>query len=411
MFLRLLILAIALAGLVLYTVLGGADFGAGLWQLTAGSGERGREIRDQAHRSIAPVWEANHVWLVFVLTVLWTGYPAFFGSVFSTLAVPLFLALLGIILRGLTYALHSATDVPRERRVIDTAFSLSSIVTPFMLGVCVGAIASGRVPVGNAAGGLWSSWTNPVSLLSGFMAVSTGAFLAAVYLAADARRSPVAGLDDAFRRRALDAAVATGILALAALGVTHHDAPPLFHGLTRGLGLAAVIVSAAAGLISITLVSRRRYGVARLAAVVAVAALLCGWAAAQRPYLLPGLTVSDAAADTTTLVALLVAVIIGGAILFPSLLFLFRLSLAGRLQPDRRGPKQTHTAGADARRPAWAGRAALACFVAGAVLLIFADDDAGHVVGVIAFAAAAVLGFTAVGPDQLAAREPEQPGA
>ncbi|WP_063627984.1 cytochrome d ubiquinol oxidase subunit II [Actinospica robiniae] len=409
MFLRLLILAIALAGLVLYTVLGGADFGAGLWQLSAGWGERGREIRDQAHRSIAPVWEANHVWLVFVLTVLWTGYPAFFGSVFSTLAVPLFLALLGIILRGLSYALHTATDVPRERRVIDTAFSLSSIVTPFMLGVCVGAIASGRVPVGNAAGGLWSSWTNSVSLLSGFMAVSTGAFLAAIYLAADARRSPVAGLDDAFRRRALDAAVATGILALAALGVAHDDAPSLFHGLTRGLGLAAVIISALAGLISITLVSRRRYAVARLAAVAAVAALLCGWAAAQRPYLLPGLTVSAAAADTTTLVALLVAVIIGGAILFPSLFFLFRLSLSGRLLPDRRGPKP-HTAGVDARRPAWAGRAALGCFVAGAVLLIFADDDAGHVVGVVAFAVAAVLGFTAVGPDQLAAQEPDRPG-
>lgn len=411
MFLRLLILAIALAGLVLYTVLAGADFGAGLWQLSAGWGERGREIRDQAHRSIAPVWEANHVWLVFVITVLWTGYPAFFGSVFSTLAVPLFLALLGIILRGLCYALHTATDVPRERRVIDTTFSISSIVTPFMLGVCVGAIASGRVPVGNAAGGLWTSWTNPVSLLSGFIAVSTGAFLAAVYLAADARRSPVAGLDEAFRHRALDAAVATGILALGALGAAHQDAPPLFHGLTTGLGLAFVIVSAAAGLISITLVTRRRYSVGRLAAVVAVAALLCGWAAAQRPYLLPGLTVSAAAADTSTLIALLVAVIIGGAILFPSLAFLFRLSLAGRLQPDRRGPRPANAAGPDARRPAWAGRAALACYVVGGVLLIFADDDAAHVIGVIAFAAAAVLGYTAVGPDQLAAREPDHSGA
>lgn len=411
MFLRLLILAIALAGLVLYTVLAGADFGAGLWQLSAGWGEHGREIRDQAHRSIAPVWEANHVWLVFVITVLWTGYPSFFGSVFSTLAVPLFLALLGIILRGLCYALHTATDVPRERRVIDTTFSISSIVTPFMLGVCVGAIASGRVPVGNAAGGLLTSWTNPVSLLSGFIAVSTGAFLAAVYLAADARRSPVAGLDEAFRRRALDAAVATGILALAALGVSHHDAPALFHGLTRGLGLAAVIVSAAAGLISITLVTRRWYAVGRLAAAVAVAALLGGWAAAQRPYLLPGLTVSAAAADTSTLIALLVAVIVGGAILFPSLAFLFRLSLAGRLQPDRRGPRPADTARPDARRPAWAGRAALACFVAGGALLVFADDDAGHVIGVIAFAATAVLGYTAVGPDQLAAREPDRTGA
>lgn len=152
MFLRLAVLAIALAGLVLYTLLAGADFGAGFWQLAAGPGERGRQIRDQAHRSIAPVWEANHVWLVLVITVLWTGYPTFFGSVFSTLAVPLFLALLGIIFRGLSYALHTATEDPRQLRVIDTTFSISSIVTPFMLGTCIGAIASRRVPVGNAAG-------------------------------------------------------------------------------------------------------------------------------------------------------------------------------------------------------------------------------------------------------------------
>ena len=246
MILDLTPLAIALVGLVLYTVLGGADFGAGFWQLLAGTGAYGREIRDHAHRAIAPVWEANLVWLILVITVLWTGYPTFFGSVFSSLAVPLFLALLGIILRGLCYALQNATEVPRERRVIDLAFSISSILTPFMLGTCIGAIASRRVPPGNAVGDPISSWTNATSLLSGAIAVSTGAFLAAVYLAADARRSPVAGIGDAFRRRALAAAVATGVLALVTLGVAHHDVPALYRGLTSGLGLAAVLVSAAA---------------------------------------------------------------------------------------------------------------------------------------------------------------------
>jgi len=405
MILRLTVLAIALAGLVLYTVLAGADFGAGFWQLAAGTGERGRDLRDHAHRSIAPVWEANHVWLVLVITVLWTGYPTFFGSVFSTLAVPLFLALLGIIFRGLCYALHTATEDPRERRVIDATFSISSIVTPFMLGACVGAIASGRVPVGNAAGNLFSSWTNATSLLSGFMAVSTGAFLAAVYLAADARRSPGAGLDKAFRGRAFAAAVVTGALALAALGVAHSDAPTLFHGLTRGLGLAAVIVSAVAALTGIGLVAVYRFGIARIAAAVAVAALLCGWAAAQRPYLLPGLTVRDAAAGNGTLIAVVVAVAIGAVVLFPSLAFLFRLSLAGRLDPDRRGPRPQHPDHEDARRPAWAGRAGLACWVIGFVLLVFSDVDAGHVIAIIAFAVAALLGLTALGPDQLAAQE------
>lgn len=409
MFLDLTPLLIALVALVLYTVLAGADFGAGFWQLLAGTGARGRAIRDHAHHAIAPVWEANHVWLILVLTVLWTCYPAFFGSVASTLAVPLFLAALGIIFRGLSYALHSATEVPRERRVIDTAFSISSVLTPFMLGTCVGAIASGRVPVGNAAGDPFTSWTNALSLISGVLAVSTGAFLAAVYLAADARRVPGdagTGLASAFRARALSSALTTGALAVAALAVAHHDAPALYRGLTSGAGLAAVIVSAAAGLGSLALVGLRRFGVARLAAAVAVAGLLAGWAAAQRPDLLPGLSVRDAAADDATLIAVLIAIAVGVVVLFPSLAFLFRLSLAGRLRPDRRGPAARHPERGDAPRPRWAARAAVACFVAGCALLVFADDDAGHAVGVAAFAATALFGYTAIGPDQLAAREP-----
>jgi cytochrome d ubiquinol oxidase subunit II len=406
MLLDLTPLLIALVALVLYTVLAGADFGAGFWQLLAGTGEHGHAIRDHAHRANAPVWEANHVWLVLVLTVLWTAYPGFFGSVCSTLAVPLFLAALGIVFRGLCYALSSATDVPRERRVIDTTFALASVLTPFMLGTAVGAIASGRVPVGNAAGNQITSWANPTSLISGALAVSTGAFLAAVYLAADARRFPGSGLADAFRTRALAAAVATGVIALAALAVVHHDAPALYTGLTSGGGLAAAIVSAAAGLAGLALVRSRRYAVARLAAAIAVAALLAGWAAAQRPDLLPGLSLRAAAADDATLTAVVIAIAVGAVILFPSLAFLFRLSLAGRLDPDRRGPVVRQPTRRDARRPRWAARAALACFVIGLVLLVFADDDAAHVVGVVAFAAAALLAFTAVGPDELAAQPP-----
>jgi cytochrome d ubiquinol oxidase subunit II len=403
MILDLIPLLIALVGLVLYTVLAGADFGAGLWQLLAGPGERGRAMRDHAHRANAPVWEANHVWLILVLTVVWTTYPTFFGSVCSTLAIPLFLAALGIVFRGLCYALHYATSVPRERRIIDTTFSISSILTPFMLGTTVGAIASGRVPVGNATGEPFSSWTNATSLISGALAVSTGAFLAAVYLAADALRGPSAELVDAFRLRAIISALVTGALALAALIVAHHDAPRLYDGLTSGLGLAAVIVSGVAGLASLGLVWLRRYSAARLAAAVAVAGLLAGWAAAQRPDLLPGLPLRAAAADDATLISVIVSIAVGGVILFPSLAFLFRLVLTGRLDPGP--PPAPHTAGPDALRPAWSGRAALACFVVGAALLVFADGNAAHAVGVIAFAATAVLAFTAIGPDQLAERD------
>lgn len=416
MFLDLTPLVIALVGLVLYTVLAGADFGAGFWQLLAGTGEHASAVRDHAHRANAPVWEANHVWLVLVLTVLWTAYPAFFGSVCSTLAVPLFLAALGIVFRGLCYALHYATTVARERRIIDTTFSISSVLAPFMLGTVIGAIASGRVPVGNAAGDPIASWTGPTCLISGALAVGTGAFLAAVYLAADASRTSVSALADAFRARALISAVTTGALALGALAIVHDDAPSLYAGLTTGAGLAAVVVSGTAGLASFALVWLRRYPAARLAAAIAVAALLAGWAAAQRPDLLPGLTVQAAAADDATMIAVIIAIGAGAVILFPSLAFLFRLTLSGRLDPGHLGTPPRHVAGPDAPRPRWAARAALAGFAAGAVLLVFADANAAHAVGVAAFAAAAIFAFTAVGPDQLAAREkpddrPSQPGS
>src|SRR5918996_3743875 len=150
-----------LVGLGLYTVLGGADFGAGFWQLFAGRGRHAERVREHAHHSMAPVWEANHVWLIFVLTVFWTAYPKAFGSIASTLAVALFIALLGIIFRGAAYALKEGAASERESGLIDTIFALSSILTPFALGAAIGGIASNRVPVGNAAGELFSSWLNP----------------------------------------------------------------------------------------------------------------------------------------------------------------------------------------------------------------------------------------------------------
>src|ERR1700722_1593612 len=186
--LQALPLVFILAGLVLYTVLAGADFGAGMWRVLAGPGERGERIRDHPHHSMGPVWEANHVWLIFVITVCWTAYPVFLGSIASTLAVPFFIAALGIIMRGASYALRSGASSSRELRFVDGAFALGSLVTPFALGTMAGGIAAERIPVGNAAGGLFSSWLNPVSILIGALAVVFSAYLAAVYLAADAAR-------------------------------------------------------------------------------------------------------------------------------------------------------------------------------------------------------------------------------
>jgi cytochrome d ubiquinol oxidase subunit II len=404
--LETVVLLFALAGLVLYTVLAGADFGAGLWQLLSGPGPHGRAIRDHAHHAMAPVWEANHVWLIFVLTVAWTAFPEVVGSVASTLTIPLSIAALGIIFRGLAYALQSATDVPHERRVIDTTFAMSSILTPYMLGAAVGAIASERVPAGNAAGDLVTSWVNPTSILTGCLAVVVGAFLAAVYLAADAARLGEADLDRTFRTRALISGVLAGALAVAGLVVLRHDARRIYDGLTSGLGLAAVIVSGVAGLGTIALVWRSKYQPARVSAAVAVAAVIAGWAAAQRPTVLPGLTLHEAAASRATLIAVIVAVLVGGIILAPSLGLLFRLMLTGRFdrpsEPAASPSDRTVRYGTPA---VGFTRLALACLLAGFVLLTVLEQGAAHVFGVIALVAAAVLAFRAVGPTDL----PESP--
>jgi cytochrome d ubiquinol oxidase subunit II len=331
-------LALALIGLVAYTVLGGADFGAGLWFLLSGRGPERDRLREQTFRAMGPVWEANHVWLIFVLVVCWTAYPVAFGSIASTLAVPLFIAALGIIMRGTTYALRSGNPTPAQDRVIGWVFSFSSVLTPFALGTAVGAIASGRVPVGNAQGDLFSSWLNPTSILIGLLAVATAAYLAAVFLAADAARRSDRTMTEAFRRRALGAGVVAGALAIGGLAVLRHDAPGLFDGLTESAGLGALLASVGAGAATLVLVGRGRFEPARYTAAVAVAAIVLGWAAAQSPTFLPGLTLEQAAADDSTLIALLVGLGIGALILVPSLFVLFRLVLVGRFDSDA-GPQ------------------------------------------------------------------------
>jgi cytochrome d ubiquinol oxidase subunit II len=398
-----------LAGLVLYVVLGGADFGAGIWQLTAGAGPGADRLRDHAHDSMAPVWEANHVWLIFVLTVLWTAYPAAFGSIASTLSVPLFLAGIGIVLRGAAYALRTGARAGRETRAIDMVFALSSLLTPFALGAAVGGIASRRVPVGNAAGHLFSSWLNPTSVMVGALAVLAAAYIAAVFLAADAVRAGEEELAERFRVRALLAGVMAGALAVGGLAVAHADAHFLYGPLVTGSGLPALIVSGAAGVATLMLVLARRYEPARYTAALAVAAIIAGWALAQQPLLLPGLTIRQAAAPHDTLVVVVVAVLGGAAILFPSLALLFRLVLGGRLGHGPAGADAGDVGGgalaAALIGPGLATRAAVACLVAGFGLLTVADAEWTHAVGVVSLLAFIGLGFVAVGPGELAAAE------
>jgi cytochrome bd ubiquinol oxidase subunit II len=398
-------LIFALIGLALYAVLAGADFGAGAWQLIAGRGPVGARIREHAHNSMASVWEANHVWLVFVLTVLWTAYPAAFGSIASTLSVPLFIAAIGIIFRGAAYALRAGTVKRGELRAIDTVFALSSILTPFALGAAVGGIASRRVPVGNAAGHLFSSWLNPTSVLVGVLAVATAAYLAAVYLAADAVRRGESQLARQFRARALSAGMLAGAVALGGLAVLHSDAAPLYHHLIYGDGLAALIVSILAGLCTLILVCLSRFEPARYTAALAVAAIIAGWALAQRPLLLSGLSIEQAAAPHNTLVAVLIAVIAGAAILFPSLALLFRLVLHGAL--DHTDPAASQSRPESQVLPASRGglpaRSAAACLMAGVGFLTVADASWAHAAGVVCLLGFVVLGFIAVAPADLAA--------
>jgi cytochrome bd ubiquinol oxidase subunit II len=341
-----LLLAILILALAAYAVLGGADFGAGFWDLTAGGAQGGARLRGLVHRSMGPVWEANHVWLIVVLVVLWTCFPHAFGPLMETLYVPLFLAAVGIIFRGTAYALRGEAASIAEARVLGAVFALSSVLTPFFLGCAIGAVASGQVPAEGDPGMPLSSWTGATALWIGALAVVTGAYVAAVFLAADSARAGTPDLTAAFRRRSLGSAALAGAMAIGGLLVIREDAPDLYDGLTSGGGLAMVVVSAVVGAVTVWLVWTNRFEAARYGSGVTVGAILAGWAFAQRPDFLPGaLSLRDAAAGDATLLATLIVLVVALLVIVPSIAMLFRLAVRGRLSepvrpivaPEERG--------------------------------------------------------------------------
>ena len=315
-------------GITAYAVLAGADFGGGVWDLLAGTTQGGRAMRRRIAASIGPVWEANHVWLIFALVVLWTGFPPVFAAVTSTLYVPLSLVGLGIIVRGSSFALRKAAPQMALKRALSPGFGLASIVTPFFLGTVAGALASGRVPAGIARGDILRSWTGPTSLLGGALAVVGCAYLAAAFLLADARRDDEADVVEAFRRRGLITGAVCAALSVVAIVVLRLDAPRLFNGLTS-VGLPLVIASVVASALSLLCLWRRRYALVRGTAALAVVTILWAWAAAQYPQLLVGsATVAQAAAPSATLTALVISLSIGTVFVLPSLaglLYIVRL--------------------------------------------------------------------------------------
>jgi cytochrome bd ubiquinol oxidase subunit II len=394
-------LVFVLAGLALYTVLAGADFGTGFWQLFAGRGPGAEDIREHAHHSMGPVWEANHVWLIFVLTVFWTAYPRALGSIASTLGAALFVAAVGIIFRGASYALRSGAANSRESALIDTVFSLASILAPFALGAAIGAIATERIPVGNAAGHLFSSWLNPTSIFIGLLAVVSCAYLAAVYLAADAARHGQSRLEREFRQRALGAGGVAGLTAVAGLFIVNADSHSLFHSLLTGRAIIAVIVSAGAGVATLVLVYRRWFEPARYGAALAVAAIVAGWALARWPTILPGLTVQQAAAGHDVLVWVIVCVLGGAAILFPSLAILFRLTLTGRLHEVETAVSATARQLHRGVSSALLARSAIACLIIGVGLLNLANAGWMHAIGVACLISFIVIAARAILPAAL----------
>jgi cytochrome d ubiquinol oxidase subunit II len=326
-------------GVTLYVVFGGADFGAGFWSLFAGKGERGKRVRALIDWAIGPVWEANHVWLIFVLVVLWAAFATAFEAIFSTLFIPLSLAAFGIVLRGSGFAFHRVAPGARERRVAQALFGLSSLLTPFFLGTVAGALASGRVPLGNAKGDPLTSWLNAVSLLTGALFVAVGAYLAAVFLVSDARRAGNAELERYFSLRAVGAAVVTGAIAVAGIFVYHADARYIYDGLAAE-GLPLVILSAVCGLGVLVLLRRGAQRGARVLAVGAVTAVVWGWGVAQYPYLLPKtLTISAGAANAATLKEVLIVFGVAVVLVIPSLGLLYTLTQRSVLEGEVAAPR------------------------------------------------------------------------
>ena len=324
---------ILFVALIAYAVFGGADFGAGFWDLTAGGARRGARPRAVIERSVGPVWEANHVWLIFIFVVMWTAFPSAYASIMLTLFVPLTIAALGIVMRGASFAFRKAVVDVGYRQIFGGLFALSSVLVPFCMGAVAGGIVSGQVPAGGQAGDPVHSWLNPTSIVVGVLAVVLAAYLAAVYLVWDARGHGEADLAGYFRRRAVLAGAVAGAVAAVGFVVVRAEAPTVFAGLTSR-ALPLVILSVLCGVGALVLLARNAARGARLLALIAVAAVVGAWGVAQWPYLLPdSLTVTDAVAPSGTLTALVVASGLAVILVLPGFILLYVLAQR-RLLPE-----------------------------------------------------------------------------
>lgn len=336
MSLETIIAGVIIASLVLYALLGGADYGGGVWDLFA-FGRRARDQRALIADAISPVWEANHVWLILVIVILFTAFPPAFAAIATALHIPITLLLIGIVLRGTAFTFRTY-DVQRDnvQRRWSLIFSIASIITPILLGTILGAIASGtiRVENGSVTSGFFNSWLAPFPFAVGFFALALFAFLAAVYLTLETRDRE---LQEAFRRRALVSGAIVGLLALAVFVLARTGAPTVRAGISRSWW--ALILHICTGLFATSafyFLWTRHYGLARLCAAAQVTLILLGWAFAQYPHIVePDLTIASAAGPAATLELLLAALVAGVVLLFPSYYYLFRI-FKSRAADERR---------------------------------------------------------------------------
>ena len=319
---ELLVAGLGIVALIAYAVLGGADFGGGVWDLFA-SGPRRAEQRNAIAHAMGPVWEANHVWLIFVIVIIFSAFPRAYEHLSILLFAPFHLVLLGIILRGAAfvfraYSPQSARDgvVPGSgARRWGTVFGIASVITPVLLGMCLGAVSA--TPVAGEP-----AWLTPVALLIGALALGICAYVAAVFLA----NETTGALREDFRTRALFAGTAVVVLSGAALPLVRGQAPHLWEGLVGGPATPVFLAGILAALLSGWWLRGRSYRLARISSVVQVACLLAGWALAQSPYIIyPELTLTAAAAPRSTLLFILWSTPAGMALLLPSLWLLFRV--------------------------------------------------------------------------------------
>ncbi|HET7109735.1 MAG TPA: cytochrome d ubiquinol oxidase subunit II [Gemmatimonadales bacterium] len=319
------IIAGLMAGaLILYALLGGADYGGGVWDLLA-TGPRAREQRQLIADAIAPVWEANHVWLILVLVILFTAFPPAFAAIGTALHIPLTLMLVGVVLRGTAFTFRHYDDQHDQvQRRWSLIFSIASIITPILLGVSVGAVASGNIRAPEAGGSFIWPWLAPFPFAVGFLALALFAFLAAVFLTVEAGDRALA---DDFRRRAIWAGIAVFVTAGLALLLARRGAPIIWEHLLRGRWAAPLqIATALAAIGAFAALWTRRFRLSRLLAAAQVSLILAGWATAQFPWLVvPEHTIQSAAAPDSVLRPLLVALLIGALVLAPSVYTLMRV--------------------------------------------------------------------------------------